>query len=338
MNNRILIVGSGICGITAANILSENNEVWLLEKNEEIGGLSFDYSCKATDKCNYCGWCLVKDSINEINKKTNIKVLKNSSIKCVKKNGNSYTININTGKDISAEDFSYIILASGSRPFDARKKVRFGYGHLNRVITGYELEKSLRGHDFSKAKSIAFIQCVGSRDRSLNAEYCSKVCCRYAVRMVNYISFKYPDTEITVYYMDLQLQGRDIEEVYDNVKTKEHISFIRGIPEYIEENNDKVVFRFENTENINPLEKEHDLAVLSVGLSPNPDNALFSKLFGINLDKNGFIITDSSGKTNTERVFAAGTAVSPDSIKNTINNTKAVVETVKSFLKTEAVK
>lgn len=334
MNNKILIVGSGISGITAANMLSRNNEVWLLDKEDKIGGLSFDYSCKATDKCNYCGWCLVKDSVKEINENKNVKILKGSHIKSVKNNG-SFKINIasdkplDSGNAVSTAIFSHIILAAGSRPFSAEKKARFGYGRLERVITGYELEKSLREYDFGTTQSIAFIQCVGSRDSSLNAEYCSKVCCRYAVRMVNFINYKYPEIDITVYYMDLQVQGKDIDEVYENVKSKEKINFIRGIPEYIEEKGNKVIFRFENTELLNQAENEYDLAVLSVGLAPNPDNVKFSKMFGINLDKNGFIETDRSGKTNIDRIFAAGTSASPYSIKDSISNTKAIVEAIK---------
>ena len=330
MNNKILIIGSGISGIASANFLYKDNEVWLIDKKEDIGGLSYEYSCKATDKCNYCGWCLVDENIKDLHESKKVKILTNSYIKNVNYE-KKFNVDIanNSNNKIISENFSHIILATGSKEFDAKKKARFGYGKFDKVISGYELEKKLRTFDFSKNKKIAFIQCVGSRDESINALYCSKVCCRYAVRMVNFINHKYPETDITVYYMDLQLDGKDIKEVYDNLTDKENVKFIRGIPEYLEEKNNKIKLRFENTVEVDQKESDYDLVVLSVGLSPNPDNIMFSKMFGINVDEYGFIITDQFGRTNIEGLFATGTTTSPNSIKNSIINAKAVSEVIK---------
>lgn len=330
MNNKILIIGAGISGIACANNLSKDNEVWLIDKNENIGGLSYDYSCKATDKCNYCGWCLLDENIKDLKQNKKVKILTGSHIKSWDRAG-KFSIKIinNNNNDLISENFTHIIFASGCVQFDAKKKARFGYGKFKNVITGYELEKNLRNYDFGKKKNIAFIQCVGSRDESLNALYCSKVCCKYAVRMINFIVHKFPETELSIYYMDLQLDGKDIKTVYENLGNRQNVKFIRGIPEYLEEKSNKVKTRFENTLNVDLEEKEHDLVVLSVGLSPNPDNKKFSKMFGVNLDENGFIITDESGRTNIPGIYAAGTAGSPNSIKNSIINVKAVCGVIK---------
>ena len=329
MDNKILIIGGGISGISIVNNLSKDNEVWLIEKKESIGGLSYDYSCKATDKCNYCGWCLLDKNIKDLNQNQKVKILTNSYIKTV--NNNQFSVNIanNNNNKIITEKFTHIILATGGIQFDAKKKARFGYGRFDKVITGYELEKKLRNYDFRKNKNIVFIQCVGSRDESINALYCSKVCCKYAVRMINFINYKYPGIEISMYYMDLQLEGKDIKEIYKNLLDKQNIKFIKGIPEYLEEKNNKLKVRFENTFNNNLDENEYDLVVLSIGLSPNPDNIIFSKIFGVNIDKNGFIASDQYGRTNIDGIFVAGTSSSPDSIKNSIVNAKAVCEVFK---------
>lgn len=328
MNNKILIVGSGISGIVIANSISKDNEVWLIDKNENIGGLSYDYSCKATNKCNYCGWCFLDENIKDLKQNKKVKILTNSYIKSGDRAG-KFNIRIINNNNLISESFSHVIFASGSIQFDAKKKARFGYGKFKNVITGYELEKNLRNYDFGKNKNIAFIQCVGSRDESLNALYCSKVCCKYAIRMINFIKYKFPDTEITIYYMDLQLDGKDIKIIYEDLINKQNINFIRGIPEYLEEKNNKIKVRFENTLKIELDEKEYDLVVLSIGLSPNPDNKKFSRMFGVNLDENGFIITDQFGRTNIEGLYAAGTSNSPNSIKNSIVNAKAVCEVIK---------
>ena len=147
--------------------------------------------------------------------------------------------------------------------------------------------------------------------------------------LINFIIHKFPDADITIYYMDLQLEGKDIKAVYENLHDKQNVKFIRGIPEYLDEKNNKVKARFEKTLNVTIDEKEHDLIILSVGLSPNPDNKKFSKMFGVNLDENGFIITDQSGRTNIPGIYAAGTSNSPNSIKNSIINARAVCEVIK---------
>jgi heterodisulfide reductase subunit A2 len=316
---KILIVGAGASGLACANALKDNDEVWLIDKDEEIGGLSRDFSCKATDTCNYCGWCLLDENMKEIRNNNQVKIVTKTYFKNVIRNGATFRVElgrVDQPDDSQTVEFDRIILANGGLHFDAKKKARFGYGRYPRVITGYDLEKQLRSFDCSTMSEIAFVQCVGSRDESINACYCSKICCRYAVRMANYLLYKYPDLKITIFYMDLQVQGEDINGVYENIKGKIHL--VRGIPAYLEENAAKMKVRFED-QALGEMEgKDFDLVVLSVGIAPNPDNRLFSELLGVNLDQDGFIKTYDGIKTNIDGVWSIGVSSSPKGIKDSI--------------------
>ena len=61
--------------------------------------------------------------------------------------------------------------------------------------------KVLKPSDGEKPKSVAFIQCVGSRDEQINKPYCSRVCCMYAMKNAQLIKDKMPDTDVAIYYM-----------------------------------------------------------------------------------------------------------------------------------------
>lgn len=320
---KILIVGAGASGLACANALKDEAEVWIIDRNAEIGGLSRDFSCKATDVCNYCGWCLLDENIKEIHKDKQVKIMTGSFVQNITRKGAKFQVefgNMIDPADGKTIEFDRIILAIGGEPFDAKKKPRFGYGRFPQVITGYDLERKLRTSDFGTIKEIAFIQCVGSRDESVQSSYCSKICCRYAFRMSNFLLFKYPDLKITVFYMDLQIQGEDINGVSEKVKEK--IRLVRGIPAYLEENSGKIKARFDDPALGKIGDQAFDLVVLSVGLAPSPDQQLFSELLGVNLDPAGFIKTYDGTKTNIDGVWAIGASTSPKGIKDSILNAK----------------
>ena len=61
-------------------------------------------------------------------------------------------------------------------------------------------------------KSVAFIQCVGSRDKTVGNEYCSRVCCMAALKNSQMVKERYPDTDITIHYIDIRAAGEMYEE------------------------------------------------------------------------------------------------------------------------------
>ena len=88
-----------------------------------------------------------------------------------------------------------IIVSTGYEIFDSKSAGAYGYGRLKNVMTSLEFERLLnasgpfkgqifRPSDGKVPKRIAWLQCVGSRDAKKGLNYCSAVCCTYAVKQM----------------------------------------------------------------------------------------------------------------------------------------------------------
>lgn len=228
-----------------------------------------------------------------------------------------------------------IIVATGFKVFDARRKEEYGYGVYDNVINGLEFErlinasgptggKLLRPSDGKEPKSIGFVQCVGSRDKTVGNPYCSRVCCMYAIKNARLYKEKHPDSEIYIFYMDIRTFGKGYEEFYESAQEDYGVKFIRGRPGKIEEDpkTKNLIVKVEDTLLGKNLEIELDLGVLSVGLEPPADADELQKLLRTNRGADGFFM-EAHPKlrpvdTLTEGLFLAGTAQGPKDIPDTV--------------------
>lgn len=331
---NIIIIGGGIAGLTAGVELNKLGiSATLIEKEKTIGGLPLNFSCKAVDKCSNCGLCQFREILKEMENAKKINLLTLSKLQELEGSFGNFTATVsqrNGGKintfKISADA---IIVATGAEVYDARHKSQFGYKRFKNVITGLELEEKLKS-GFSKIEfageipeEIAFIQCVGSRDENIGKGYCSKVCCRYAIRMANVLKKKIKDSKITIFYMDLQTTGKDILSFYQDVK--ENFEFVNSIPTYVREKKGRLEVRYEDIVKGKTYYRGFDLLVLSVGISANRENNNLAKKLGINLNHYGFFDVKNTCETNIEGIFLAGTSISPMSIVDSIASAKAAV-------------
>ena len=180
-----------------------------------------------------------------------------------------------------------VVLATGYDPFDPREKPRFNFERHPNMITALELEQMLRTDggafrpsDGKYPENVAFIQCVGSRDSSLGHNFCSRVCCGYALRMGKRIKHDRPETNVTVFYMDIQTFGKDFEKQMKDAEEK--LRFIRCIPgDYYPTDKDGIsVFYYDRDQKVN-VQEDFDLLVLSVGIMPKAENSDLCALFGV---------------------------------------------------------
>jgi heterodisulfide reductase subunit A len=126
-----------------------------------------------------------------------------------------------------------IIVATGFEVFDAREMGCLGYGRYPNVLTGLDLERIFNRDGYLKLssngkdpKKVAFVQCIGSRDESHG--YCSQVCCKYAIRFARLIKYQNQNSEVTIFYIDLQTAGKGFAEFYE--ECQKNIRFVRGLP------------------------------------------------------------------------------------------------------------
>jgi len=231
---------------------------------------------------------------------------------------------------------STIIVATGFEVFDAREIGSLGYRRYPNVLTGLDLERIFNREGSLKLPSnekepqkIAFIQCVGSRDE--NHCYCSQACCKYAMRFARLIKYQNPNTEVSIFYIDLQTAGKGFAEFYE--ECKESIRFIRGVPvEILEVHSGELEVKFENILEGKVNRETFDLVVLSVGMVPRKDSWDLARILGINLGEYGFFSIQplDSTETNVEGVFLAGTCQGakdiPDSIAHGMAAAKRATE------------
>ncbi|MGD8932080.1 MAG: FAD-dependent oxidoreductase [Chromatiales bacterium] len=201
-----------------------------------------------------------------------------------------------------------VIWATGWRPYDANKIQPYGYDRIANVITSVEFErladpvgptggKLLRPSDGKEVKSVAFIQCAGSRDKN-HLLHCSRICCMASLKQATYPA---DDVDISIYYIDIRAIDR-FEDFYQKVKAKDNVKFIKSKVASIVENkeNGNPTLHGVDTEGYNRYANEHDLVVLAVGMEPSVDKDSFP--VDIVINEEGFIepAPENGG------IFAAG--------------------------------
>ena len=217
-----------------------------------------------------------------------------------------------------------VILATGFTPFNPVSKP-YGYGKFKNVITNLDMERMLRTDgralkpsDGFEAGSIAFIQCVGSRDAKLNHLWCSKVCCGSALRMAGLLRTRQPETQITFFYMDVQTFGRDFDEFY--AKIRKDVRLIRAIPgDIYPAANEQLQVTFLDNTTSETLQEEFDLVVLSVGMTPCQGMQQTAETLNLQLADTGFAEQTDHGELTFEKgIFTAGSVSGPMSIPESI--------------------
>ncbi|MDD1705343.1 MAG: CoB--CoM heterodisulfide reductase iron-sulfur subunit A family protein [Methanoregula sp.] len=229
-------------------------------------------------------------------------------------------------------DAASVVIATGYTVFDARGKPQLGHLIYPDVVTSLELERMInasgptggkikRLSDGGVPKSVVFIQCVGSRDMTIDRPYCSCVCCMQAIKNAMLIKEKSPETEIFIFYMDLRAYGKGYEEYYERAVGK-GIRFLRGMPSDVIADRKGMTIQIENTENGEVLLLHPELVVLSVGLGPAEEMPALARKLGVTLEDNGFAkpVNDAVDTVATIRpgIYLAGTVTAPRDIPDCV--------------------
>lgn len=223
-----------------------------------------------------------------------------------------------------------IIVATGWQSFKAERKEEYGYKKYKDVITNLELERMLNSSGPTSGilvqpsrgkipKRIAFVQCVGSRDEQVGNTYCSRVCCMAAIKNAIIIKERYPETEITIFYIDIRASGEGYEEYYKRAQDL-GIRFIRARPAEVVGSIPYI--QYENTLTGEKCQENYDLIVLSTGLEPHPRAKEIARLLNLPLQNNRFFqVAHPKMKpvdTPIKGVLVAGCASGPKEIQVSI--------------------
>ena len=230
-----------------------------------------------------------------------------------------------------------IILAGGWDLYDIAKADNLGYGTVKNVITNMQMErlaasngptggKILRPSDNQPPKKVAFVQCAGSRDEN-HLPHCSYICCMASLKQATYLREQDPESEASVFYIDLRTPGR-YEQFMWKVRDDEGVNLIRGKVGKVEQEpgTNNVVVTAEDTVGGGKLKETFDMVVLAVGMAPSTKAKPFP--MPLSYTPEGFVIPELL----PEGIVAVGSMKSPlDVMKSNEDATGAALKSLISL-------
>ena len=344
-HNPILVIGGGPAGLEAARGAAElGYRAVLVEKTALLGGnpILADYAAltphmeNAEQAMQRMVDAIVEDPLIEIRTETTVTASAGEAPEL------KVTLEGPNGEE--KIDVGAVVVCTGFQHFDpGRETQMYGYYEFDDVITLVDTERMLKAGNFvrpstgEKPKRVCFVQCVGSRDRQIGNQWCSKVCCGVACKEAIEIREMVPDCQVFVFYIDMRMYGFWEDEIYWKAQEDHKVNFIRGIVTEITRRGDTVVVKGEDTTMGRPVEVAMDVVILSVGMEPSGGTTQMAKTFGVPLESHGFIET-VGGALNTVTtaipgIFAAGASTGPADLEDSISTAGAAVMKAAGFLR-----
>ena len=270
------------------------------------------------DSCTKCGMCAGKCPNNAID---------------LDAQGENLEINVGA-----------VVLSTGFEEFNAKQTSEYGYQRFPNVLTSIEMERMLspsgpthgnlqRTSDGKMPSSLAFLQCVGSREIEYN--YCSSACCMYAIKEAILAKEANPDIDITIFYMDIRAFGKGNYKYFLEARDKYGVKFVRTRVPAIKRDflTDNILLSARN-EDGTIKDYSFEMVVLSVGQVPPPGFTELSSTLGLETNQWGFCESNafSPVETNKDGIYVCGSASAPKDIADTLVEAGAAANRVMTLL------
>ncbi len=317
IDQHALVIGGGISGMSAAkNLAAQGYTTYLIEKSEALGGEARNLyqTWQGEDVQRH-----LSQLIHDVRSNPKIMVYLNSKLEQVEGFVGNFKSTIQTNGTAKVLEHGIAIIATGASEL---KPDQYLYGQDPRVLTSLELDRKLIDRDaFLKSlRSVAFIQCVGSRTKE--RPYCSKVCCTHSVLSALKLKETNPEMDVFIVYRDMRTYGLR-EDLYREARAK-GVIFIR----YDDQKELKVTrdekdlqVLFTNYVLNREMEIRPDLLILATAIVPPKENPV-AKLFKVPVNSDGFFV-EAHVKLRpidfaTDGVFVCGLAHSPKPVDESI--------------------
>ncbi len=253
-------------------------------------------------------------------------------------------IDFNMKPKVHKLEVGSIIVAVGAELFDATQIPEYSYGLHPDVLTAMELERLLQSSGPSRGEvikpsnhehphKVAFILCVGSRDRRFY-NFCSRVCCMYTIKQALQL-VDHGIHDVTVFYMDIRAYGKGFDEMFERAK-RSGVRFVRSRPGRVIPNGSCLDVIYEDTLTGETKRESFDMVILATALTPHESLVRLSKILGIELAEDGFIkvleMEGSNVATTRKGIYACGCATGPKDIPDSITEASAAAAYALSHL------
>ncbi|UKI54563.1 CoB--CoM heterodisulfide reductase iron-sulfur subunit A family protein [Treponema succinifaciens] len=266
-------------------------------------------------------------------------------------------INFHQEETMLTEKYGAIIVATGYNPISLEKFDEYAYSQSPDVVSSLEFERLcnasgptnghlLRPSDGKEPKNIVFVQCVGSRcsaDSAKGHEYCSKICCMYTAKHAILTRDHYPDTNITVFYIDVRTPGKNFDEFYRRAVEQYGVHYIKGQVGKVTPLSDGTLDVQGSDLILNrQVHIKADMVVLAASIEADKSARPLATMLTTSMDNNDFFLEAHAKlrpvESPTAGIFLAGCCQGPKDIPETVAQSsgaaaKAICLLVKDKLK-----
>lgn len=329
MNDTILVVGAGPCGLSAAHAAAiAGKPVVLVEKEAVLGGAPILSGYARLVPSGEWAKDAIGRMVTRVEDHPDITVNRGCKVTRLEGEAGNFTALLSNGQRVQA---GAVILGTGFTHFDSINKPEWGFGTYEDVVTTTQVEQMVGAgkiccpSDGRVPERVCILLCVGSRDRQIGREWCSKICCTVSTNLAMEIKELSPQTDVFIYYMDIRTFGLYEDKFYWRSQEEFRTKFVKArIAEVTQGPDGRLLVKGEDTLVKRPIVIPFDLVVHAIGMDPNGDNPEIARVFGIELEKHGFIARGEqytgSFATNRPGIYAGGSALGPEDIDTSISH------------------
>ncbi len=331
MTKPVLIVGAGPAGLAAAHALAlVGQKVVLVDKESKLGGAPIISGYAKLVPSGEWAKDAIGGMVTRVESNALVTIKKSSTVNAFEGEPGNFKASLADGSSVEA---GAAILCTGFTHFDSVNKPEWGFGTFPDVVTTTQVEQMIstgRGircpSDGRKPQRVAILLCVGSRDRQIGREWCSKICCTVSCNIAMEIREELPDCHVYIYYMDIRTYGLN-ESYYWKSQEEFKVKYIKARIAEVTSDGQKLIVKGEDTLVKRPITIPFDMVVHAIGMDPNIDNKTLAGVFGVKLQEHGHIARGSAygalSETSRPGVFVAGAATGPETIDDSIAQAKA---------------
>jgi heterodisulfide reductase subunit A2 len=327
MSRPVLVVGGGPAGLSAAHALAAAGQrVVLVDKADRLGGAPIISGYAKLVPSGEWAKDAIGGMVKRVEGDKQIKVHLNATVKSFTGGPGNFVATLIDGSTIEA---GAAILATGFTHFDSINKPEWGFGTYPDVVTTTQVEQMFSSgkgvrcpSDGREPERVAILLCVGSRDRQIGREWCSKICCTVSSNLAMEIREALPKCNVYIYYMDIRTFGLYEDTYYWESQEKFKVKYIKARIAEVTSDGKRLIVKGEDTLVKRPITIPFDMVVHAIGMDPNVDNMTLSAVFDVKLEKHGHIQKASTyanmSATSRPGVFVAGAATGPETIDDSI--------------------